>query len=403
MKKFMEEFVSFNAVHDSPVQDPTRQCHPETRRGVLKQLQDWFDDPEAAQSIFWLHGPAGVGKSAIAQTIARSFSRDKVPATFFFYRSDTSRNDGNRLFTTLAWQLALSIPGLKHHIINSLNERPDLPRKDVETQFEELIVRPLQALNDSSQTPLPAPVIVIDGVDECVNERLQRRILKVIGSAISDHRVPLRFLICSRPEAHIQETINNFQYLTLPLDLAKLDDAYMDIEKYLKAELSRIASEQDLDPTWPGEEVIQKFVYKSSGQFIYASTLIRFIDDEYNCATTQLDIVLGLKPSGTKKPFAELDALYMEILKRQLDWNFLNDIFSLLLAYSHGMFYPTGASDAYAMFMNLSEKGLCRKLRGMRSLLNFRFETLQLVFITTLYTLPQVLKVARRPQDEHPL
>ncbi|KAM6490735.1 hypothetical protein JOM56_014078 [Amanita muscaria] len=370
MKKFMEEFVSFDAVHDSPVQDPTRHCHPETRRGVLKQLQDWFDDPDADESIFWLHGPAGVGKSAIAQTLARSFSRDKVPATFFFYRSDTSRNDGNRLFTTLAWQLALSIPGFKAHLINSLNERPDLPRKDVETQFEELIVRPLQALNEiSSQTPFPAPVIIIDGVDECIDEKLQRRILKVIGNAINDRRVPLRFLICSRPEAHIQETIDKFQCPTLPLDLATLDDAYKDIEIYLKAEFSRIASEQDLDPTWPGEEIIQKFVYKSSGQFIYASTLIRFIDDEYSCATTQLDIVLGLKTSEAKKPFAELDALYMEILKRQPDRDFLNDILSLFIGCLLSKFYPIVAIKSYAIVMNLSEKELCRKLRGMRSLL----------------------------------
>ncbi|KIL56292.1 hypothetical protein M378DRAFT_531134 [Amanita muscaria Koide BX008] len=28
-------------------------------------------------------------------------------------RSDPIRNDGNRLFPTLAWQLALSVPGVK--------------------------------------------------------------------------------------------------------------------------------------------------------------------------------------------------------------------------------------------------------------------------------------------------
>jgi hypothetical protein len=169
MKRLLEEFVSFNALHDSPVQDPDRQCHPETRRAVLKRLRDWIENvkPDATEPIFWLHGPAGVGKSAIAQTIARSCSQDDVPATFFFYRADPTRNDGNRLFTTLAWQLALSIPNLKIHIINSLKERPDLPRKDVETQFQKLIVKPFQAFATelSSQMHLSAPVIIIDGLD----------------------------------------------------------------------------------------------------------------------------------------------------------------------------------------------------------------------------------------------
>ncbi|KAM6490739.1 hypothetical protein JOM56_014082, partial [Amanita muscaria] len=315
MERFMEKYVSLNAVHDSPVQDPDRKCHPETRLSVLEQIHDWTDNLDGSESIFWLHGPAGVGKSAIAQTIAHSYSRQKVVATFFFYRSDPSRNDGNKLFTTIAWQLALLIPAVKTHIINSLNERPDLPRKDIETQFQELIVKPLQALTSaSSQTQLSSLIIVIDGVDECVDEKLQRRFLKIIGNAVNDPDFPLRFLICSRPEAHIEEAIDSFQCAPLCLDLAKLDDARHDIEKYLRAEFSRIASEQDLDPTWPGDKRIRKCLHKSSGHFVYASTLIKIIDDEYNSAPTQLDIVLGLKPHGGKSLFAELDALYMEIL-----------------------------------------------------------------------------------------
>ncbi|KAM6490689.1 hypothetical protein JOM56_014032 [Amanita muscaria] len=369
MERFMEKYVSLNAVHDSPVQDPDRKCHPETRRTVLKQIHDWADDPDGGESIFWLHGPAGAGKSAIAQTIARSYSRQKVAATFFFYRSDPARNDGNKLFTTIAWQLALLIPAVKNHVINSLNERPDLPRKDIETQFQELIVKPLQALTDASSQTLSALVIIIDGVDECANQKLQRRFLMVIGNAVNDRNFPLRFLICSRPEVHIQEAIDSFQYAPLRLDLAKLDDRNHDIEKYLREEFSRIASEQGLDPTWPGEKRIGSFVYKSSGHFVYPSTLIKIIDDENSSATTQLDIVLGLKPHGAKSPFAELDALYMEILKLQPDWDFLNDILSVLIGHFFYNFHPLDDIKNYAILMNIPEMELSRKLRGMRSLL----------------------------------
>ncbi|KAM6496411.1 hypothetical protein JOM56_009117, partial [Amanita muscaria] len=80
------------ARYNSAEQDPKRQCHSTTCAGT------WMDDPSSPERIFWLHGPAGAVKSAIAQTIACSNAQEKVAATFFFYRSEPSRNDGNRLF-----------------------------------------------------------------------------------------------------------------------------------------------------------------------------------------------------------------------------------------------------------------------------------------------------------------
>src|SRR6266704_5697756 len=130
-------------------------------------MRNWIDNPNAEEKILWLHGPAGVGKSAIAQTISHSYERDKVAATFFFFRSDPNRNDGNRLFPTLDWQLAFSIPHAKNSFALALNENPDLPRKAIEIQFEKLIVRPLQAIAQVPQARVSAPVIIIDGIDEC--------------------------------------------------------------------------------------------------------------------------------------------------------------------------------------------------------------------------------------------
>ncbi|KAM6497634.1 hypothetical protein JOM56_005582 [Amanita muscaria] len=360
------EFVSFNAIHDSSAQDPTRLVHPGTRQHVLKRIRDWIDNPRATELIFWLHGPAGVGKSAIAQTIAHSCAREKLSGTFFFYRSDP--NDGNRLFTTLAWQLAYSIPATKNALIHSLNERADISTKAVETQFEELIVEPFLKLKKSG-VQLSAPVVIINGVDECSDDDLQRRFLKIIGNAVKDDRVPLRFLICSRPEAHIQDAINIFRSLTLSLNLAKLDDANHDIEKYFKAKFSRIATEQDLDPAWPGEQIIQELVYKASGQFIYASTVIKYVGDEYSSAETQLDIIRGLKPPSSISPFAELDELYKEILRRQRDPVFLKDFLSLLIGRNGVDLMNLHEDDA--MLLNVSERELHRKLRGMHSLLKF--------------------------------
>ncbi|KIL65023.1 hypothetical protein M378DRAFT_556648 [Amanita muscaria Koide BX008] len=216
-----QKSVSPNALHDSSAQELDRQVQQSLRKNTLKQLQDWTDNPIVTEHIIWINGSASIGKTAIALDIAWT-RREKVAATFFFSRTDASRNDGNRLFPTLAWQFMISIPDIKKHIIHSINERPDMQNKGVEAQFEYLIAQPFAAMKETtSAMGLSGLVVVIDGIDECIDIRLQRRILKVIGNAIQDRRVPLRFIISSRPDAHIQETFHQFQWPVFCIDLAK--------------------------------------------------------------------------------------------------------------------------------------------------------------------------------------
>ncbi|KAM6499599.1 hypothetical protein JOM56_005107 [Amanita muscaria] len=367
----LKDSVSFAAFHNSSAQDPDRRCHPGTRQNVLSRLRHWIDNPDAtAHPIFWLYGPAGAGKSAIAQTIAHAYIKGEVAVTFFFYRSDAMRNDGNRLFPTIAWQLAFYIPATKEFIVQALDKAPHLPTSDVETQFEQLVAQIFQPTNNiASQMPHPAPVVIIDGVDECLDEHLQRRILAVIGNAVKGCRVPLRFLISSRPESLIEDALNQFQDFTLRIDLATLDDSNRDVEKYIVDKFSVVASKQGLKPSWPGQEIIEEFVFKSSGNFIFASAVMRYISDEDYSAVSQLDIVRNLKPHGTMSPFAPLDELYLEVLKQPRDQDFLKTFLALLVGCSSVKWDKL--YEDYATLMNVSEKGLHIKLRRMRSLLEF--------------------------------
>ncbi|KAM6492917.1 hypothetical protein JOM56_011051, partial [Amanita muscaria] len=292
----------------------------------------WMDDPNAPERILWINGPAGVGKSAIAQTMSYSSGPDKIGASFFFFRSDPTRNDGNRLFPTLAWRLASSLPVVKDRIAFSLEGDPDIPRKTIEIQFDQLIAQPVLTVSGGeSSAPTSTRVIIIDGLDECSDLKLQERILKIIGNAVADTRFSLRFVISSRPEANIQDFFDQFQPPTLRIDLANVDDAFRDIETFLTSEFARVAVEQRLNKkTWPTQGAIDTLVSKSSGQFVYASTVMKYIGDKYESAVAQLGVILGLKPSTGKSPFSELDALYTEILKRQPDQNFLKEFLPVL-------------------------------------------------------------------------
>ncbi|KAF8966225.1 hypothetical protein BDZ97DRAFT_1658024, partial [Flammula alnicola] len=85
------------------------KCHPNTRLAVLKKIMEWIQNSEDRDAwIMWLHGAAGAGKSAIAQSIAELCIKSKLSiASFFFFRTDSTRNSIQPLIATLAYQLAL--------------------------------------------------------------------------------------------------------------------------------------------------------------------------------------------------------------------------------------------------------------------------------------------------------
>ncbi|KAJ7934426.1 hypothetical protein B0H13DRAFT_1591649, partial [Mycena leptocephala] len=67
---------------------------------------------------------------------------------------------------------------------------------------------------------------------------------------------------------------------------------------------------------WPSPEILAKLVEKSSGYFIYASMVIKFIDDKHFRPTEQLELIQNLVPSNSESPFDALNQLYTQILSR---------------------------------------------------------------------------------------
>ncbi|KAJ6531475.1 hypothetical protein DFH09DRAFT_1044490 [Mycena vulgaris] len=66
----------------------------------------------------------------------------------------------------------------------------------------------------------------------------------------------------------------------------------------------------DLGFDWPSPDAVNHLVRTSSATFIYATTVIRFVDDEYHHPADRLQSVLDLDPQST----APLDDLYTQIL-----------------------------------------------------------------------------------------
>ncbi|KAF9261597.1 hypothetical protein L218DRAFT_839976, partial [Marasmius fiardii PR-910] len=73
--------------HDAHARFPYPKCSEGTREEVLKELLEWAQmspSQDVSTRVRWLRGSAGVGKSAIAQTLAEKCEGKELLATFFF-------------------------------------------------------------------------------------------------------------------------------------------------------------------------------------------------------------------------------------------------------------------------------------------------------------------------------
>ncbi|KAJ7478165.1 hypothetical protein FB451DRAFT_1395952 [Mycena latifolia] len=306
--------VVMEALHDSVERFPEPACHPGTRTAVLEELKSWSVDTSPDRAILWLHGCAGMGKSAIAQMFAGDCqAQGRLGASFFFKRGHPKRGTWHSLFTTLAYQLATSIPELLLPVQQAMDTDKLVVGRAMTVQFRKLLVEVFKNTPDLHFMP----VIILDGLDECADHKVQQQILRLFIDAIRDHHLPIRLLVASRPEPHIREILERevtsviCRHYLLSVD----NSARQDIRIYFQDEFSRIYTEYmargiNLGPGWPTPEEIEHLVNKSSGVFIYATTVIRFIEDEYNHPADRLASVLSLDPLST----APLDDLYTEIL-----------------------------------------------------------------------------------------
>jgi len=159
--------VAPGAHHDSGKIYEKPKCHPGTREAILKEIMNWVREPICSYPILWEHGPAGSGKSSIARSIAAMCKKDGLlAADFFFFRTDNSLNNTERLMATLAYQIMLAIPELRHTISEATLRDPFIFSSSLESQLQNLIIHPIANALPPEITP-NARLIILDGLDEC--------------------------------------------------------------------------------------------------------------------------------------------------------------------------------------------------------------------------------------------
>lgn len=289
---------------------------------LLRKIYDWIDNTDPKQPrIFWLNGLAGTGKSTVAQSVAEYCHKRKLlGASFFFSRDETDCSNSLLVFSTIAYQLATFNPRFKSLIARALDTDPDAGHANFQTQLQTLIVKPLRQLDGS----IPTVVVVMDALDECSQEKDVSDILKLLATELRTLVFQLKFFITSRPEHQIRSAFDSqlLRSISRPFILHDIEHTIVqqDIEVYLRYRLSEIGASMLGRSEWPTTEQLRTLVTCAAGLFIFASTAVRFVeDDNYDDPEGQLDVLLEKQGSvDSSSPFDGLDELYSQVLHKAL-------------------------------------------------------------------------------------
>ncbi|KAF5316851.1 hypothetical protein D9611_003748 [Ephemerocybe angulata] len=322
--KLLIEKSAPNALYNSAARFDAPKCDEDTRIEVTNEIMGWIQDRDAPTQILCMTGAAGAGKSALQQTVSERCARGKIlAASFFFNAADPTRDNVSGLVPTIAYQLGLGNHNLRQFIGDAVEHDPLVFDKELKTQMEMLIVDPVHRVLANHQPNSEAfpYVLLIDGLDECSGEDRQRELLVAIQECLLRGRTPFRIFLASRPEMAIYEALHESGHLHNAAYHIRLSDDYDatgDIRRSVQRRLHELGLRRKLKKGWLSESDVEAIVEASSGQYVYAATVTRYISEPRGSPAERLRAVLTWAPGkGHKaKPFASLDFLYRHILLR---------------------------------------------------------------------------------------
>jgi hypothetical protein len=121
---------------------------------------------------------------------------------------------------------------------------------------------------------------------------------------------------------------------------------------------------------WPSYRVIDDPVEKASGQFIYPTTVLKFVDDPKYRPTDLLDIITSIpmivseSSYLTPKPLAALDRLYSQILSTACNKQRTREILGALMAMQDALMTMQGESKVHLPSWTLQDVAWLQFIRA---------------------------------------
>ena len=295
-------------------------CDEDTRVDILVDITTWVNDVSPhSQNFFWLTGDPGCGKSAITASLARYCKGAGIPwAQFFINRNNESTTNPRVYFPSIAHQFAEHSPtkNVEKAIYDILKANPCLLDGMTLDQARILFVQVVQVACDLDRgKPV---VVVIDGLDETSRKGLKDT-ATILSKLFKEVKRPnAKIFISSRTDDEITKpfyrSLQSNKDHVVHLHLNTSDPSCMeDVSRYLSRNLQRLVEEWDLNwEVWPGRERFDKLCQRAAGLFIWAVTVVRFLEEQLRlygdeCLDGRLDAM-------SAEGMSDVNKLYQTIL-----------------------------------------------------------------------------------------
>jgi len=248
-------------------------CTPGTRVRILGDIARWANDT-SSESVYWLTGQGGSGKSTIAYTIARRFEfagdvDDTIVlgGNFFCSRQIKEMRSATRIVRTIVYHLALKSKafGDALHAFGKF----DTIHHGVRSQLESLLIEPWKQAQSADPSKSLRFLVVIDALDE-IDGQDGSGFLRDLLDSINKHRLQgLKFFATSRPDPDLVTHLDSFKDKQLyRLGQVPTEEAQADITTYLNAHLGHSIDRREME----------KIATQAAGLFIYAATVVKYVE-----------------------------------------------------------------------------------------------------------------------------
>jgi len=309
-QKELDDLVRALGGNRLPLRDP---CMPGTRTAILRKIENEVNKVDG-HNVIWIRGFPGVGKSALAASIADRLQEQKRHVVRFrFDRTQSTTITTEALWRVVACDLARRYPLLCQQLAQG---NAELLSSNIDRLFETLIEKPLSTLDHDPHNKLP--VFVIDALDECgglrhdsMGQKDYEGLLRTLQRwAQKDHLKKFKLIITSRVDDRIAQTFPDSisMHINIPSgkDVERGDSASSDIEVFLELRLNMMG----MDKAWV-KEAHEYLAPRAAGVFIWATTAVQFLQID---PQERFRILKREQERGTAI-FGELYSLYSTVVK----------------------------------------------------------------------------------------
>ncbi|KAI1661234.1 hypothetical protein F4813DRAFT_385767 [Daldinia decipiens] len=237
---------------------------------------EWLQASESTSSLLWLSGGAATGKSVLSSFIINHLAERDACCQYYFIRfGDQKKRTLSSLLRSLAYQIALTIPGFLQRLLELTDEAVDYETADPRTIWERIFKAIL--FNMEERKPL---YWVIDGLDEAHDPRA---IIKLLSDVVHSS-IPLRIVLIGRRSSEIESAFQKVSN-SLKSRTINIEGHLEDLRCYVRQELSMSGGSEFK------ENVIQRIVEGSQNNFLW----VRLAVSKLNLCHRLADVEIALQ------------------------------------------------------------------------------------------------------------